>query len=40
MGLIEVVKHWPEISRALKIIEKAIRDNPPDLLVLIDYRRI
>lgn len=37
MGLIEVLKHWPEISKALKIIEKALRDNPPDLLVLIDY---
>jgi len=37
MGLIEVLKHWPEISRALKTVEKALRESPPDLLVLIDY---
>ncbi len=37
MGLIEVLKHWPEISKALKTVEKAIRENPPELLVLIDY---
>ena len=37
VGLVEVLRHWPEIKRALAIIENSIKNNPPDLLILIDY---
>ncbi|MEM7207125.1 MAG: lipid-A-disaccharide synthase [Pseudomonadota bacterium] len=37
VGLVEVLRHWPEIKRALKTIEDAITRTPPDLLILIDY---
>jgi lipid-A-disaccharide synthase len=37
IGLFEVLTHWPEIKRALRTIENAIVNTPPDLLVLIDY---
>jgi len=37
VGLFEVLTHWPEIKRALRTIESAIVQSPPDLLILIDY---
>ena len=37
MGLVEVLRYWPKIKRALSILEEAIVNNPPDLLILIDY---
>ena len=37
VGLLEVLSRWPEIRRALRIIENAIVRDPPQLLVLIDY---
>ncbi len=37
MGLVEVIKHYPTIRRALKKLEAHLRTNPPDLLVLVDY---
>ena len=37
IGLFEVLSHWPEIKRALRTIEHAIVQDPPQLLVLIDY---
>ena len=37
VGLFEVLLHWPDIKRALRTIETAITETPPDLLILIDY---
>ncbi len=37
MGLVEVLRHYPDIRRALKTLTQYLKDNKPDLLVLIDY---
>lgn len=37
VGLFEVLAHWSEIQAALKTLQKSLIDNPPDLLLLIDY---
>ncbi|MEM7294397.1 MAG: lipid-A-disaccharide synthase, partial [Pseudomonadota bacterium] len=37
MGLLEVLRRWPTIRRALNTIEEAIERECPDVLVLIDY---
>ena len=37
MGLVEVVRHWPAIRKALDTMAEAIEDTKPDVLVLIDY---
>jgi lipid-A-disaccharide synthase len=37
VGLVEVLTHFPDILTALKILRKRIREDPPDLLVLIDF---
>ncbi|MBU3983437.1 MAG: lipid-A-disaccharide synthase [Proteobacteria bacterium] len=36
VGLAEVFTHFPDIIRALKILKKRMREDPPDLLILID----
>lgn len=38
IGLVEVVKHYGEIRRALKLMRKIISDERPDLLVCVDYK--
>jgi lipid-A-disaccharide synthase len=38
IGLIEVIKHYGEIRRALKLMQKLISDEQPDLLVCVDYK--
>lgn len=38
IGLVEVVKHYGEIRRALKLMQKIISDERPDLLVCVDYK--
>lgn len=37
MGLVEVIKHYPAIRRALKTMQQAVLNNKPDLLILVDY---
>lgn len=35
-GLVEVIKHYPRLNNILKRMRQELKDNPPDLLVLID----
>jgi lipid-A-disaccharide synthase len=37
VGLIEVIAHFGVIYHAFKTLKNAIRESPPDLLILIDY---
>lgn len=37
VGLVEVLTHFPDILSALKIVKKRMREDPPDLLILIDF---
>lgn len=37
VGLVEVLTHFPDILSALRILKKRMREDPPDLLILIDF---
>ncbi len=37
MGLFEVLKHWGDIKRAMRLIKQELETSRPDLLILIDY---
>jgi lipid-A-disaccharide synthase len=37
VGLVEVARHFPAIYRAFRKMERILKENPPDLLILIDY---
>ncbi|MRR34005.1 lipid-A-disaccharide synthase [bacterium] len=37
VGLVEVAAHFPTIFRAFRKMERILKQNPPDLLILIDY---
>jgi len=37
MGIVEVLRHYPDIRRALNTLTQHLKDQEPDLLVLIDY---
>jgi lipid-A-disaccharide synthase len=37
VGLVEVIAHFPTIFRAFRKMENILKQNPPDLLILIDY---
>ena len=37
VGLVEVIKHFDVISAAFKKLKQIIQNDPPDLLILIDY---
>ncbi len=37
MGLVEVLKHWGDIKRAMAIVKQQLDETRPDLLVLVDY---
>jgi len=37
MGLVEVLKHWGDIKRAMGIVKRQLENTRPDLLVLVDY---
>ena len=37
VGLVEVLRHYREIRKALNVLKARIREQSPDLLVLIDY---
>jgi len=38
MGLVEVLKHWGDIKKAMKIVRESISTRRPDLLLCIDYQ--
>lgn len=38
IGLVEILKHYAEIKRALKLVKQIIADEKPDLLVCVDYK--
>lgn len=38
MGIVEVLAKWGTIMGALKILKQSLIDNPPDLLILVDYQ--
>ena len=38
VGLFEVLIHYRKIMRALNMMRDSLRDNPPDLLILVDYQ--
>ena len=37
VGLIEVLKHWGDIKRAMTAVERRLEQDRPDLLILVDY---
>jgi lipid-A-disaccharide synthase len=37
VGLVEVLRHWGDIKRAMKMVKQRMHDTRPDLLVLVDY---
>lgn len=38
IGLVEVIKHYAEIQRALKLMQQLVLTEKPDLLVCVDYK--
>ncbi|MDP2097259.1 MAG: lipid-A-disaccharide synthase [Methylobacter sp.] len=38
IGVVEVIKHYAEIRRALKLMQALIKTERPDLLVCVDYK--
>ncbi|PPD04644.1 MAG: lipid-A-disaccharide synthase [Methylobacter sp.] len=38
IGIVEVIKHYPEIKRALKLMQNTLIREKPDLLVCVDYK--
>ncbi|MFU8787885.1 MAG: lipid-A-disaccharide synthase [Methylobacter sp.] len=38
IGVVEVVKHYAEIRRALKLMQQLVASERPDLLVCVDYK--
>jgi lipid-A-disaccharide synthase len=38
IGVVEVVKHYPEIRRALTLMQQLVATERPDLLVCVDYK--
>jgi lipid-A-disaccharide synthase len=38
IGVVEVVRHYGDIRRALKLMRQIVRDERPDLLVCVDYK--
>ncbi len=37
VGLVEVLKHWGDIKRAMAAVEQRLERDRPDLLILVDY---
>ncbi len=37
VGLVEVLRHWGDIKRAMAIVKQRLDETRPDLLVLVDY---
>jgi len=37
VGLVEVIRHWSDIKRAMAMVRERLEQTRPDLLVLVDY---
>ena len=37
VGLVEVLRHWGDIKRAMAIVRERLEQTRPDLLILVDY---
>jgi len=37
VGIVEVLRHWGEIKKAMNLVKTALEDTQPDLLILVDY---
>ena len=37
IGIVEILTHYPALRRAFKTLKQSLINNPPDLLVLVDY---
>jgi len=37
VGIIEVLRHWGEIKKAMNLVKTALEETKPDLLILVDY---
>lgn len=37
VGLIEVLRHWGDIKKAMSIVKQSLEETRPDLLILVDY---
>ena len=37
VGLVEVIRHWGDIKRAMAVVRERLEQTRPDLLVLVDY---
>ncbi|MBC6414623.1 MAG: lipid-A-disaccharide synthase [Chromatiales bacterium] len=37
IGIVEILTHYPALRSAFRTLKQALIDNPPDLLVLVDY---
>jgi len=37
VGLVEVLRHWADIKRAMNIVKQRLEQTRPDLLILVDY---
>ncbi len=37
VGLIEVLRHWGDIKKAMDLVRTALEETRPDLLILVDY---
>ena len=38
IGVVEVLRHYREIRRALALVKKTLREQQPDLLICVDYK--
>jgi lipid-A-disaccharide synthase len=37
VGLVEVLRHWGDIKKAMDLVKTALEETKPDLLILVDY---
>lgn len=37
VGIVEIIRHYPDIKRALNALEARLKQQKPDLLILVDY---
>lgn len=38
IGLAEIARHYPEIRRALRLMQQGVKQRKPDLLICVDYK--
>ncbi|MFT5811017.1 MAG: lipid-A-disaccharide synthase, partial [Rubritalea sp.] len=37
VGVVEVLRHWGDIKKAMSLVKAALEETKPDLLILVDY---